>query len=68
MVKVVRPGYRKEVECPYCKALLSYNVDRDVKCEYGCIMLPLRAGGVRKCQMVTKSIICPECGNKIVLP
>lgn len=31
MIKIIKPGYRKEVECIKCGALLSYDEKEDVQ-------------------------------------
>lgn len=33
MIKIIKPGYRKEVECIKCGALLSYDEKEDVQKE-----------------------------------
>lgn len=59
MIKIIKPGYIKEVMCQKCGALLSYDEKEDVKTDgvdsdFG----PMYMG---------KYITCPQCKNKIVL-
>lgn len=43
MIKIIKPGYRKEVECIKCGALLSYDEKEDVQKEES----KISAGGGR---------------------
>ena len=59
MIKIIKPGYIKEVMCQKCGALLSYDEKEDVKTDsvdsnFG----PMYMG---------KYITCPQCKNKLML-
>lgn len=60
MIKVLEHGVRK-VTCPYCKAKLQYEqVDiQEVEIEV--------QDDVLTDEEIKKFIICPDCGNEIIL-
>lgn len=58
MIKIIKPGYRKEVECIKCGALLSYDEKEESK---------ISAGGQGFAVNAGRYIICPQCKNKIML-
>ena len=63
MIKIIKPGYRKEVECIKCGALLSYDEKEDVQKEES----KISAGGQGFAVNAGRYIICPQCKNKIML-
>ena len=64
MIKILKPGTKKEVTCDKCGALLSYDENEDVKeeCIEKAFATNMPSGYGRK----QKYIICPQCKNKIV--
>ena len=60
MIKVLEHGVRK-VTCPYCKAKLQYE-QKDIQE----IELEVQ-DNVLIDEEIKKFIICPDCGNQIVL-
>lgn len=58
-----KAGYRKEVECIKCGALLSYDEKEDVQKEES----KISAGGQGFAVNAGRYIICPQCKNKIML-
>lgn len=67
MIKVIKPGFLKEVQCQKCGAILRYDEREDVIVEKIDIedFNPALFGPLNK--YPTKYIICPQCKNKIVL-
>lgn len=63
MIKIIKPGYRKEVECIKCGALLSYDEKEDVQKEES----KISAGDQGFAANAGRYIICPQCKNKIML-
>ena len=57
MIKVIRPGYIKETMCSYCRSILEYDANEDVKEEFATY-----AGNIP-----IKYIICPICGKKVIV-
>lgn len=57
MIKIIKPGYRKEVECIKCGALLSYDEKEDVQKEES----KISAGGQGFAVNAGRYIICPQC-------
>lgn len=66
MIKVIKPGYRKEIECLKCGALLSYDEKEDIQKETSKTTV-LSSCGRGSIAHSEKYIICPQCKNKIVL-
>ena len=65
MIKILRPGTKKEAECPSCGALLSYDIsDILEKSSYSNAETPSASWLSNKS---TTYIICPQCNNKIIL-
>lgn len=64
MIKIIKPGYLKEVTCQKCGAVLSYDSREDVKSEDEKTFL---TNCVESTTRKIKYIICPQCKNKIVL-
>lgn len=60
MIKILKPGYLKEVTCDKCGAVLQYNENEDVTIDDW-----TAENGVLYCPK--KYIICPQCSNKIYL-
>lgn len=67
MIKVIKPGFLKEVQCQKCGAILRYDEREDVIAEKTDMedFNPDPFGPPNK--YATKYIICPQCKNKIVL-
>lgn len=73
MIKILKPGTKKEVTCDKCGALLSYDESEDVKeenIEFATntpsesilsVFIPSKFGYKQK------YIICPQCENKIIM-
>lgn len=55
MIKIIKKGTRKQIECSQCGALLSYESE-DVK-------LVNKANGWSDKEYIT----CPQCSNEIIL-
>lgn len=64
MVKIIRPGTRKEVECDKCGALLSYDEKEDAITSAPICMykdgFPIYGDGYY-------CIVCPQCKHEIRL-
>ena len=56
MIKIIKPGTKKEVECTKCGALLSYDEKEDVQ-----------TSKRREFSYYHFYIICPQCKHEIVL-
>ena len=56
MIKIIKPGTKKEVECTKCGALLSYDEKEDVQ-----------TSKRRELSYDHFYIICPQCKHEIVL-
>lgn len=67
MIKVIKPGYRKEVECLKCGALLSYDEKEDIQKETLKTVVSTLDAEKTPMYVSKKYIICPQCKNKIVL-
>ena len=63
MIEIIRPGTKKQVECPNCGALLSYDAVLDVEREEEKAIGTLFPESLTK---VTSFIKCPQCDNKII--
>lgn len=63
MIKILKSGTKKKVECPECGALLSYDSNGDIQTGY--------EKRLSSTNMPYKNpydyIICPQCQYKIVL-
>ena len=58
MIKIIKQGTRKKIECEECGTILSYEQE-DV--QTGAVLIsPLSTGS-------KKYIVCPQCHNKIIL-
>jgi DNA-directed RNA polymerase subunit RPC12/RpoP len=66
MIKIIKPGFRKEVECLKCGALLSYDEQEDVQKGTSKTTV-LSCSGKGSVTRSEKYIICPQCKNKIVI-
>ena len=64
MIKILKPGTKKEVTCDKCGALLSYDENEDVKEERIKAFATNILSGIEYKQ---KYIICPQCENKIIM-
>jgi hypothetical protein len=62
MIKILKPGTKKEVTCDKCGALLSYDENEDVETKYEKDI----ASTMETYRKPVKYIICPQCKNKIV--
>ena len=64
MIKILKPGTKKEVTCDKCGALLSYDENEDVKEEN----IKKRCSTIipSEFRYKQKYIICPQCKNKII--
>lgn len=67
MVKVIKPGFLKEIQCQKCGAILRYDEREDIIVEKTDMedFNPDPYGPPKK--YATKYIVCPQCKNKIVL-
>jgi DNA-directed RNA polymerase subunit RPC12/RpoP len=64
MIKILRPGTKKEAECPSCGALLSYDISDIQKSSHSIIET---SSAFWLSSKNTTYIICPQCNNKIIL-
>ena len=64
MIKVIKPGFLKEVTCQKCGAVLSYDSQEDVKSRSSKTFL---TNCVEAANRQEKYIICPQCKHEIVL-
>lgn len=64
MIKIIKPGCKKEIECQKCGALLSYDEKEDVKNES--VIMTRKTCFDPSCGE-RSFIICPQCHNKVVL-
>ena len=64
MIKILKPGTKKEITCDKCGALLSYDEKEDMKEE--CIEKAFVTNMPSGCGRKQEYIICPQCKNKIV--
>lgn len=64
MIKILRPGTRKEAECPSCGTLLSYDISDIEKSSHSIIET---SSAFWLSSKNTTYIICPQCNNKIIL-
>ena len=64
MIKIIKPGFLKEVTCQKCGAVLSYDSQEDVKSENEKTFLTNCVEGTTRQR---KYITCPQCKNKIAL-
>lgn len=64
MIKILRPGTKKEAECPSCGALLSYDIS-DIQKYRSSIIETSSAFWLSS--KGTTYIVCPQCNNKIIL-
>lgn len=64
MIKIIKPGYKKEIECQKCGALLSYDEKEDVKNEN---IKSFATNCVDAFSSKQSFIICPQCHNKVFL-
>lgn len=58
MIKILREGNKRQVECEECGALLSYQQEDIKKEEYSLS---------QTASYYEKYIVCPQCKNKIIL-
>lgn len=63
MIKIIKPGFLKEVQCSKCGAVLSYDANDDVETRYEKSVAPL----METYKKPVKYIICPQCNHEIVL-
>ena len=63
MIKILRPGTKKETECPSCGALLSY----DIFLEKSSHSTVETSSAFWLSSKNTNYIVCPQCNNKIIL-
>ena len=65
MIKVIKPGFKKEVECPKCGAVLTYDEQEDVQTKtqktFSAYIGPDLYISYKK------YIICPQCKHEIIL-
>lgn len=64
MIKIIKPGYKKEVECSKCGAVLSYDENEDIKEEN---LKSLASSAMETFSRKQKFINCPQCRHKIIL-
>lgn len=63
MIKIVKPGTKKKIECDECGAILSYDItDIEKHKADECWTL---GGSIVKREY--ESITCPQCKHKIIL-
>ena len=65
MIKILRPGTRKEAECPSCGALLSYDISDILEKSSHSIAETSSAFWLNSKN--TAYIICPLCNDTIIL-
>ena len=58
MIEIIKPGTKKNVKCPKCGALLSYDAALDVETEEVPSVIEIISG--------SNFIKCPQCDNKII--
>lgn len=63
MIKIIKPGYLKETQCPKCGAVLSYNENEDVETRHAKGI----ASTMETYRKPVEYITCPQCKNEIVL-
>ena len=63
MIKVIRPGTKKQIECNNCGALLSYDEKEDIK--FDSIKKVSETDGLAY-HTSESYIICPQCNKKII--
>lgn len=65
MIKILRPGTKKEAECPSCGALLGYDIsDILEKSSHSTVET---SSAFWLSSKKTTYIVCPQCNNKIIL-
>ena len=65
MIKIIKPGTKREVTCDKCGAVLSYDSSEDVQTEY--IKCQDDTGEQMWFKKPRNYIRCPQCEYKIVL-
>lgn len=65
MIKVIKPGYKKEIECPKCGAVLTYDEKEDVETQTLKTLTDCIELGFYK--SYKKYITCPQCKHEIIL-
>lgn len=63
MIKIIKPGFLKEVKCAKCGAVLSYDANDDVETRYETSNAPL----IENYKKPIKYIVCPQCNYEIIL-
>ena len=61
MIKIIKPGTRKTIECEQCGTLLSYEAE-DVKTETSSSVF-----GHPNELKISKFIVCPQCTERIYI-
>lgn len=64
MIKILRPGTKKEAECPSCGVLLSYDISDIQKSSHSIIET---SSAFWLSSKGTTYIVYPQCNNKIIL-
>ena len=63
MIKIIKPGYLKEIQCSKCGAVLSYDENEDVETRYEKGIASI----TETYRKPVKYLTCPQCKNEIVL-
>ena len=63
MIKIIKPGFLKEIQCSKCGAVLQYDEREDV------IRKPINPNDfhIDPYKTFDRFIICPQCNNEIKL-
>ena len=64
MIKVLKAGTKKKINCPDCGAYLSYDENEDVKID---TVRTIPTNCVEGYARQDKYIICPQCGFRIMV-
>ena len=64
MINIIKPGYLKEAQCPKCGAILSYDENEDVEKGFSKELSNFSSEFFNRMYLY---IVCPQCGNKIIL-
>lgn len=64
MIKIVKPGTKKKIECDECGAILSYDVIDVETCKTDQSHF---IGGCIEVKREYEFITCPQCKHKIIL-
>lgn len=67
MIKIIKPGFLREVQCSKCGAVLSYDTNDDVETRYENSNAPLIETYIETYKKPIKYIVCPQCNYEIVV-